>query len=63
MSRQVQSIDQYLQALRLPSGGAVRASLGLASNKQDVDRFLEFASTAYRDRWVRADGLEPRESC
>lgn len=63
VSQQVQSIDQYLQALRLPSGGAVRASLGLASNKQDVDRFLDFAATAYRDRMVRADGLPPRESC
>ena len=63
VSQQVQSIDQYLQALRLPSGGAVRASLGLASNKADVDRFLEFAAATYRDRMVRADGLPPRESC
>jgi selenocysteine lyase/cysteine desulfurase len=63
VSQQIQSIDQYLQALRLPSGGAVRASLGLASNKADVDRFLEFAAATYRDRMVRADGLPPRESC
>jgi selenocysteine lyase/cysteine desulfurase len=63
VSRHVQTIDQYLQALRLPSGGAVRASVGLVSNTRDVDRFLEFAASAYRDRLVRADGLPPRESC
>lgn len=63
VSRNVQSIDHYLQALRLPSGGAIRASLGLVSNTADVDRFLDFVESTYRDRLVRADGLPPRESC
>jgi selenocysteine lyase/cysteine desulfurase len=37
------SLDDYMRAIGLPSGGAVRASLGVASNVADVERFLEFA--------------------
>ena len=37
------TLDDYVRAIGLPSGGAVRASLGLASNLADVDRFAAFA--------------------
>src|SRR6266511_1836664 len=33
------TIDDYAEAIGLPSGGAVRASLGLASNFDDIHRF------------------------
>ena len=38
-----QTVDDYVSAIGLPSGGAVRASLGLATNFPDVYRFVEFA--------------------
>jgi molybdenum cofactor sulfurtransferase len=37
------TLDDYVRAIGLPSGGAVRASLGLASNRADVQRFADFA--------------------
>ena len=37
------SLDDYVDAIGLPSGGAVRASLGIASNAADVARFARFA--------------------
>ena len=39
------TLDDYVRELGLHSGGAVRASLGLASNSDDLDRFMQFAST------------------
>jgi len=36
-------LDEYIRAIGLPSAGAVRASLGLATNFSDVYRFVEFA--------------------
>jgi hypothetical protein len=47
----------------LPSGGAVRVSLGLVSNISDVDRFLDFAEQTYRDRKPDRGGLAPRLRC
>jgi hypothetical protein len=40
--------DDYIDAIGFPSGGAVRASLGLASNFADLDRFsaCEFVDLA-----------------
>jgi selenocysteine lyase/cysteine desulfurase len=38
------TLDDYTTALGLPSGGAVRASLGLASNLADLRRFMDFAA-------------------
>jgi selenocysteine lyase/cysteine desulfurase len=38
-------VDDYIRAMGLPTGGAVRVSLGLATNFADVYRFLEFART------------------
>jgi hypothetical protein len=37
-------LDDYVRAIGLPSGGAVRASLGVASNFADVHRFMRFAA-------------------
>jgi selenocysteine lyase/cysteine desulfurase len=61
--RRVTSLDDYLEALALPSGGAVRVSVGLASNLADVERFLRFAEETYRDRHPSYAGLAPRERC
>jgi selenocysteine lyase/cysteine desulfurase len=59
----VRTIDDYLQLIGLPSGGAVRVSLGLMSNLADVERFLDFAAHTYRDRHVETAGLAPRLRC
>jgi selenocysteine lyase/cysteine desulfurase len=58
-----QTIDQYVDFLGLSSGGAVRASLGLVSNIDDVERFLAFVETTYRDRVVVTRALAPRRGC
>jgi selenocysteine lyase/cysteine desulfurase len=58
-----QTMDQYIGLLGLPSGGAIRASLGLASNLGDVDRFLAFIENTYRDRVTATSGLPPRRGC
>ena len=47
------TVDDYLELSGLPSGGAVRVSLGLASKLGDVERFLDFAERTYRDRRSR----------
>lgn len=57
------TVDDYLRLLGLTVGGAVRASVGLASNDTDIDRFLEFAERTYRDKPVNLDGLAPRLRC
>jgi selenocysteine lyase/cysteine desulfurase len=59
----IQTVDQYVEFLGLPSGGAVRASLGLVSNVDDVERFLAFVETTYRDRVVGTHALAPRRGC
>ncbi|WP_433479432.1 aminotransferase class V-fold PLP-dependent enzyme [Spirillospora sp. CA-142024] len=61
--RRMRTLDDYLGVLGLPSGGAVRASLGLVSNVADVDRLIEFLDAAYGDREPDATGLKPRERC
>ena len=38
--RTVGTLDDYLELLGLPSGGAIRVSVGLASNFADVECFL-----------------------
>ncbi|MEU7767983.1 aminotransferase class V-fold PLP-dependent enzyme [Nocardia sp. NPDC049190] len=63
LGKRLTSIDEYLDVLGLPTGGAVRVSLGLASNIQDVQRFIEFIDNTYRNRPTTADGLPPREQC
>jgi selenocysteine lyase/cysteine desulfurase len=56
------TMDENIALLGLPSL-ALRASLGLASNIDDVEKFLAFVETTYRDRTVSTDGLAPRRGC
>jgi selenocysteine lyase/cysteine desulfurase len=62
-SRSNLSIDEYLPMLGLPSGGAIRVSLGVVSNLCDVELFLRFVAETYRDRSPDYAGLLPRERC
>jgi len=57
------TLDQYVDLLGLPSGGALRASVGLASNVEDVERLLAFVEMTYRDRLASTAGLTPRLAC
>ncbi|HEU0246646.1 MAG TPA: aminotransferase class V-fold PLP-dependent enzyme [Gaiellaceae bacterium] len=56
------TLDDYLRELGLPSGGAVRASLGLVSNFADVARFVAFACE-FVDLAGVPDDLPPRTGC
>jgi selenocysteine lyase/cysteine desulfurase len=58
-----QTMDQYIGMLGLSSGGALRASVGLASNIEDVERFLAFLELSYSDRAADTSGLPPRHGC
>ncbi|REF00201.1 aminotransferase class V-fold PLP-dependent enzyme [Thermomonospora umbrina] len=57
------SLDAYLRVLGLPSGGAIRVSLGLVSDVRDVERLIDFLVETYRDRVPATTGLRPRERC
>ena len=46
----------------MPTGGAVRVSLGLATNFADVYRFMRFA-TEFRDVTEVPADLPPRLAC
>jgi hypothetical protein len=46
----------------MPTGGAVRVSLGIASNFADVERFIEFAA-AFADLTEVPSDLPPRLAC
>jgi molybdenum cofactor sulfurtransferase len=56
------TLDDYIDAIGLPSGGAIRASLGLASNHADIHQFGSFART-FVDRAAVPDDLPPRSGC
>jgi molybdenum cofactor sulfurtransferase len=56
------TLDDYVRAIGLPSGGAIRASLGLASNLHDLMRFQKFAEHFIDLRGV-PDDLPPRSTC
>lgn len=56
------TLDDYVRAIGLPSGGAVRASLGLASNLEDIRRFEAFAAEFVDVAGIPAD-LPPRVGC
>ena len=56
------TLDDYMDVIGLPTGGAVRASLGLASNFADVDRFFDFASE-FIDLTTTPDDLPARTAC
>ena len=57
------TVDDYLRLIGLPTGGAVRVSLGIVSTLGDVESFLDFAERTYRDRRADLSGLAPRLNC
>jgi len=57
------TVEDYLSLVGMPTGGAVRVSLGVASTLDDVDAFLNFAERTYRDRRPDLTGLAPRHGC
>lgn len=63
LRRSIFTVDDYLDMIGLPTGGAVRVSLGLASTLGDIESFLDFAELTYRDRWPDLEGLAPRLHC
>jgi len=56
------TLDDYIAAIGLPTGGAIRASLGLASNTVDIERFLVFAGE-FVDLADVPDDLPARVGC
>jgi molybdenum cofactor sulfurtransferase len=56
------TLEDYIQTIGLPSGGAIRASLGLASNFADLHHFLDFAHE-FVDLAGVPDDLPPRIAC
>ena len=59
----VSTFDGYVEMLGAPSGGAIRVSLGVASNADDVERFLGFAAGTFCDAPQDRYGLAPRIRC
>jgi selenocysteine lyase/cysteine desulfurase len=57
------TVDDYLDRIGLPSGGAVRVSVGVASTVADIEAFRGFAERTYRDREPALGGLAPRLRC
>ena len=55
-------LEDYIRQIGLPSGGAIRASLGIASNFADVYRFSRFAAE-FIDLTDVPDDLPPRTVC
>ncbi len=56
------TLDDYIPRIGLPSGGAIRASLGLASDYSDLHRFTEFAEE-FVDLIEVPKDLPPRMAC
>jgi selenocysteine lyase/cysteine desulfurase len=56
------SYEDWLQALGMRTGGAVRVSIGLVTTFADVYRFVTFART-FLDAIPDAHGLPPRAHC
>jgi hypothetical protein len=55
-------LDDYLRLIGMPTGGAVRVSLGLATNFADVYRFMDFA-TEFCDLGEVPSDLPRRLAC
>lgn len=60
---QPSGIDGYLRTLGLPTGGAIRASFGIASNFTDAQTLVRFLEDTYRDRQPARTNLAPRSHC
>jgi molybdenum cofactor sulfurtransferase len=56
------TLEDYIDQIGLPSGGAIRASFGLASNVADLHRFRDFADH-FVDLTDLPDDLPPRTAC
>ena len=56
------ALDDYVREIGLPSGGAIRASLGLATNLADLNRFKVFAAEFLDLADIPVD-LPPRVAC
>ncbi|MFI6762789.1 aminotransferase class V-fold PLP-dependent enzyme [Micromonospora sp. NPDC050417] len=64
LMRNIRTVDEYLDVMRVPTGGAIRVSFGLASNATDAERFLSFAEATYLDRDRPEElALPPRLRC
>jgi selenocysteine lyase/cysteine desulfurase len=63
LRRSMTTVDDYLKVIGLDTGGAVRVSLGIASNATDVEAFLDFAERTYSDHGADLAGLAPRLRC
>jgi selenocysteine lyase/cysteine desulfurase len=55
-------VEDYVREIGLSSGGAIRVSLGIASNFSDVHRFVAFAE-GFIDLTGVPDDLPPRTIC
>jgi molybdenum cofactor sulfurtransferase len=55
-------LDDYIRLIGMPSGGAIRVSLGVATNFADVHAFMRFACEFRDVTGVPAD-LPPRLAC
>jgi selenocysteine lyase/cysteine desulfurase len=56
------SLDEFIARIGMPTGGAVRVSLGLATNFADVHRFVRLAK-GFRDLHEVWGDLPPRLAC
>jgi selenocysteine lyase/cysteine desulfurase len=56
------TMQDYVDKLGLPTAGATRVSLGLASNAADVAAFVNYART-FLDTRPDGTGLRPRHGC
>ena len=56
------TLDDYVEAIGLPSGGAIRASLGIATDFADLHRFKEFTQE-FLDLAGVPDDLPARTVC
>ncbi|MEU2582117.1 aminotransferase class V-fold PLP-dependent enzyme [Streptomyces avermitilis] len=63
LRRQLGSMEDYLELLRLPSAGAVRISVGLSSQPRDIETVLRFVAETYRDQVPGVAGLAARAGC
>ena len=55
-------LDDYIGLVGMPTGGAVRVSLGIATSFADVYRFVEFAGE-FADLADVPSDLPPRLAC